>query len=717
MSKYRIPFIEQSEHSECGLCSIAMILSYYRCEYSIIELRREWNIGRDGTSLLILKRIATVLNFHTTSFRIGVIEELPEPCILHINNNHFVVLEKVTKKGVYLVDPSRGRRRITKEEFRKSNIKLGLYIYPSEKVVKRKTKSKISSYKNLLISEYKWFFLIIISTLLLQLTTLSVPMSIEYITDNIVNNKNETYLSLFIILIVSVVFLNWLMNFLKSRTAVLLQANVDKKLMQTFVNKLLSLPFNYFESRHSGDLIQRYSSNIIIRELLSNRMITIFLDGGLIVIFFIYMWTLSLKLALFTTVLGLLQVIIVSISMRKNKTLQEKEVMEQVNASNYFAEISKSAGIIKTKGIENSVYNKWVNLFNKQVQAMKKRGYFSSSINSLNQSIQFAAPLVLILLAALEVMKGKLTVGEMFSFYIISINFLTPITSIIRAINELIYTNVYFNRVLDVLESESERNINSGVTSSELAGNIEFKEVSYNYGLHSKEVLKELNLNIKHGEFVAVVGESGSGKSTLALLLLGLSEPTKGEIYFNQINIKNINKSEFRKKIGVVRQDITIFNQSIKENIVLGLSNISDEQVITASKNAEIYTEIIQMPMGFETILSEQGGNISGGQRQRIALARALLSKPSILLLDEATSSLDYNTEEKIQKNLAELKCTRIVIAHRLNTIIKADKIIVLKDGIVEGNGNHQELINTCSYYKDLYYKNVMNGEMSNQTS
>ncbi|WP_083249159.1 peptidase domain-containing ABC transporter [Bacillus solimangrovi] len=714
MSKRKIPFIEQSEQSECGIASLAMILSYYNCEYSIIELKKDWSIGRDGTSLLTLKKIATDLNFNTKGFKVNAINELPIPCILHINNNHFVVLEKMTKSGIQLVDPSKGRYMMSYEEFEKSKIRLGLSIYPSDKVIKRKAPSKLSHYRNLLFSEYKWVLLILFSTLLLQLTFLSIPISIEYITDNIINNENNNYLSLVVISLVAIILLNWLMNFTKSRTVVLLQAKFDKKLMQTFVNKLLSLPFIYFQSRPSGDLIQRYSSNIIIRELLSNRIITVLLDGGLIVIFLFYMWYSSAKLALFATLIGLVQIIVISLSVRKIKGLQEEEVKAQVNASNYFADISKSVGIIKTRGVETSIYNKWSHLFNRQVKAMKNKGNYSTSINSLNQSIQFAGPLVLLFIAMMEVGNGNLTVGEMFSFYTVSVNFLTPMSSIILTINEIIYTNVYFNRVLEVLDSKAEKNIDSGIKVDSLSGNIKIEGVSYKYGLHSNEVIKNVDLNVMSGEFVAVVGGSGSGKSTLALLMLGLSEPTQGEIYFDGINIKKLNKSDFRKKIGVVRQDVSMLNQSIKENIVFGLSNISDEQIITASKNAEIYDEIMHMPMGFETILSEQGANISGGQRQRIALVRALLTKPAILLLDEATSSLDSITEEKIQKNLEQLKCTRIVIAHRLNTIINADKIIVLRDGMIESIGSHQELIHSSSYYRELYYNH---SEFSRKTS
>lgn len=199
--------------------------------------------------------------------------------------------------------------------------------------------------------------------------------------------------------------------------------------------------------------------------------------------------------------------------------------------------------------------------------------------------------------------------------------------------------------------------------------------------MHSNESLKSINLSIKQGEFVAIVGETGSGKSTLALLMLGLIEPTEGNIYFDEINIKNLNKSEFRKKIGVITQDMYLFNQSIKDNITFGGKDITIPQLEKACKNAEIYSEIMQMPMGFETVLSENGSNISGGQKQRLAIARALVEEPSIIMLDEATSALDTITEEKIRGNLDKLNCTRIVIAHRLNTIINADKIVVLRSG------------------------------------
>lgn len=266
--------------------------------------------------------------------------------------------------------------------------------------------------------------------------------------------------------------------------------------------------------------------------------------------------------------------------------------------------------------------------------------------------------------------------------------------------------DTYLQRINDVLEAPVEKTPKNSIKPKELTGNIKLENVSFSYTQYSKPVLKHISVEIKAGQKVAIVGPSGSGKSTLARMLLGLYEPTAGKIFYDGINLFDLDKQWLRRNIGVVPQDATLFNKSILHNISVYDKNPSMDKVVKVAKIAQIHDEIMEMPMGYHTPVSEMSMNISGGQKQRIMLARALLQSPSILLLDEATSSLDNLNEKVIEQHLNELKCTRIVIAHRLSTIKDADLILVLKDGEIQEMGNHLQLIRNQGFYTKLYNSN-----------
>ena len=279
--------------------------------------------------------------------------------------------------------------------------------------------------------------------------------------------------------------------------------------------------------------------------------------------------------------------------------------------------------------------------------------------------------------------------GKLFSIYSLSTILFGKVNSIFNTFVSFYNSKPYLSRVLEIIEQDEEK---LGYMIHELEGNIRFEDVTFSYTKDSKVILNSLNLTIKKGEKVAIVGGSGSGKSTLSKLLVGLYEPNCGSIYYDNIDFRILNKKMVRQQIGIVPQDMTLFNKTIKENIV-GDMNIDDSQIMEACKLVNIHDEIKKMPMGYQTLVSEMGMNLSGGQRQRLILARALVKKPKIILLDEATSYLDNLNEKSIMDNLKKRGITTIIIAHRLSTIIDSDKIFVLEDGCILEEGNHKELM------------------------
>lgn len=342
-------------------------------------------------------------------------------------------------------------------------------------------------------------------------------------------------------------------------------------------------------------------------------------------------------------------------------------------------------------------------MFLEQIKASKRRGIFSAYVDSVMQSLRIAAPLIVLLIGAQEVISKNMSIGSMLAFYTLCISFFTPLTSLVTTSNQMVLMGTYFRRILDILEATPEQNDELVVSPPELQGEIELKNVSFKYNQYGPTIVKDVSVKVHPGQFIAIVGTTGSGKSTLASLLLGLYQPTEGQILFDKQDIKYMDKSKFRQQIGVVTQQVHLFNKSIFQNIAFHNEKLTSKEIIESAKLAEIHEDIMGLRMNYETVLSEEGSNLSGGQRQRLALARALVNKPKILLLDEASSALDTVTEQKIHQNLEELNCTRIVIAHRLSTVKKADKIIVVDNGEIIETGSHEELLDLGREYRNLY--------------
>jgi len=263
----------------------------------------------------------------------------------------------------------------------------------------------------------------------------------------------------------------------------------------------------------------------------------------------------------------------------------------------------------------------------------------------------------------------------------------------------------YVQRVEDILDTEPERRMQpmaASVTPLRLSGAIELREISFAYSPTTPQVIDRVSLDVEPGEFVAIVGSSGSGKSTLARLLAGLFMPNSGSVLFDGIDTKQWQPAALRGMLGMVTQDTRLMATTIRENVALFDSAVSLERVESAARLAEIHDDVSRLAMGYDTVLSDGGGSLSGGQRQRLALARALLRTPAVLVLDEATSQLDTVTERRVQEHLSELRCTRIVIAHRLSTVRGADRIVVLDRGRVVDVGRHAQLLGRCDLYREL---------------
>jgi ABC-type bacteriocin/lantibiotic exporter with double-glycine peptidase domain len=302
--------------------------------------------------------------------------------------------------------------------------------------------------------------------------------------------------------------------------------------------------------------------------------------------------------------------------------------------------------------------------------------------------------------------------GTMLALNALGASILGPLASLVLSTRQLQLVRSHMERLADVIEAEPEQEIQRVSQPPRLRGHIRLEQVHFHYDPHSPPILRDINLTVQPGQKVAIVGRTGSGKSTLGSLLLGLYAPSKGEILYDGIPLRTLNYQAVRSQFGVVMQEATIFSGSVRENITLNDPSMSMERVIRAAQIAAIHDDIMQMPMEYETMVSEGGNALSGGQRQRLALARALATNPAILLLDEATSSLDVATEQVVERNIRQLACTQIIIAHRLSTIRSADMILVLDAGQIVEHGTHDALLRHNGHYARLIQSQLASGEV-----
>lgn len=703
MLKRKVPYIEQMEDSECGLACLAMILNFYSYRIRLSNLRDQYGSTSEGLTFFHLYSFAKEKKLNARGYKVGVekVNEIPLPAIIHWKDTHFVVLEKISKDKFYIIDPAKGRRTLDIDSFSKYYSGNILFLEPSSEFTINNQKFTNNKILQHIQTEKKFLFGILSVTLLIQALSVLVPMITKWFTDEILL---QNYASSFSItgVIIGILFLSYiLISVCRGWLLSLFQTRLDSSIMTAFMNTLFKLPLTFFENRNSGELLFRANSNIYIRQILSSTSISILIDVILVITYFVIMFTYSIPLSVSLIAISFIVLSLLIFNTAILKKMNDKNVSNQAKVQSVLSDSINGILDVKAHGLEGKMLEYWKTRFEKQLEGTQQLNIWNSSIQSVTTGIQFIIPLFTLWLGSNYVADGDITVGTLVAFSTISVSFINPIVSLSRSYSEIISLGSYFRRILDVLESKTEPTYES--PDIKLEGDIELKNVSFKYNQFGKEVIKNVSLTIRSGEKIAIVGASGSGKSTLAKLLLGFYSPSQGEILFDGKDYREFNISSLRKQIGSVMQDSKLFNRTIYENISMLQSDISKDDVVAACIKANIYDEIMALPMQFDTIVSEKGMNFSGGQRQRLQIARALLNKKPILIFDEATSALDTISEKVIDHYIHEHSCTRIIIAHRLSTVLNADRIYVLSNGKIVESGTHESLMNERSYYFHLY--------------
>ncbi|HYI44737.1 MAG TPA: peptidase domain-containing ABC transporter [Actinomycetota bacterium] len=713
----RIPYVQQLEISDCGAACLAMTLAYHGRNVSPEDVRRATRTSRDGVNALALVEAARSygLDARGVSVDLEGLKYLERGSILHWEFNHFVVLDRVVRGAVDVLDPALGRLRLPMDRVSKSFTGVAILLEPGSQFATGSGASRGAwRYLKPLLRQSGLLSKVAVTSFLIQLFALATPILMGVIVDRVVTPPGDRALLLAVASGMAVmVGFHLLSTFVRSHLLLALRAQLDMNISLSFISHLVKLPYQFFLQRSAGDLMARLNSNITVREILTTGAISTVLDGALVSIYLLLIFAQSATMGFVVIGLALLQIAILAFTHRPMQRVMAETLQAQARSQGYLGQIVTGIETLKSVGAESRGVAQWSNLFVDEINASLARGRLSTVIETLTTSLRVASPLIILTVGTLGVLSGDLSLGTMLALTALATGFLTPLSSLIVTGTQVQLLGSYMERINDVLDTAPEQDPADVEPAPKLGGRITLDDVSFKYADTAPEVVKNVSLEIQPGQMIGIVGKSGSGKSTLAHLILNLYKPTGGRALYDGLDLEGLDAASVRAQLGIVPQNSYLFGTSVKTNIALTKPEAEMSEIEEAARLARIHDDIMAMPMGYDTVLADGGASISGGQRQRIALARALVHQPAVLLLDEATSSLDSVTEAEIYANLEHLDCTRVVIAHRLSTIARSDLIIVMENGLFAEQGTHTELMATRGRYFELANSQARESEPS----
>ncbi|WP_432920563.1 peptidase domain-containing ABC transporter [Microbispora sp. CA-135349] len=695
----RVPLRMQLTRSECGAACLAMVLGALGRRTSLGEVREHLPEGVDGVSLreMIQGGARFGLRLRACRAPIETVAKLPTPFIAVWENNHFVVVERVTPHGVTVLDPARGRRRLSQRQFSagySGTVLLADAPAGLTPAVRSRSWRVLRPLVAPALANRRLVAAVLLASLATQALGLAVPLFTKIVVDRPVGVDVTALAAAACVVVVVHALITWT----RAWTLIKLQTSVAAEIMRSLVGHTLALPYRFFQQRSRGDLLSRLSGVAMLRDLLTEQSLTFLFDLFTAVTYLTLLLVASPGLAVLTLAAAVAQAVVVLATAGRGHHLALAAV--HANAATQSALVDSLTGIeaIKAAGGEAAAVARWRGHHDEELITGAARNRHVAGVQAASNALGLALDLGL-LVAVFATSGDGATLGDQLALVSLAVSATTPLASLLGIVYQLQLAAAHIGRIADLISAEPERaggvRLNGG-----LRGGITVTGISTGYDARTP-VLRDVSLHIPPGARVAIVGASGSGKTTLGRVLVGLVEPSAGQVRFDGVPLEELDLRWLRGQVGVVTQQPHLFAGTIMHNIA-GFSGLNRYAVEHAARMAEIHDEIVRLPQGYDTDIGEGGARLSGGQRQRIALARALARRPRILLLDEPTASLDAVTEERIRRNLLRLGQTQIVIAHRLSTIRDADLIVVLNRGRLVEAGTHDRLMAHGGHYADL---------------
>jgi ATP-binding cassette subfamily B protein RaxB len=678
--------ILQTTASECGLACVAMVATHFGHKIELHELRDTYTLSLRGATLADVVKVLGKLDIASRPLKLALdnLHRLSTPCVLHWDMNHFVVLVEARRRTIVIHDPARGRVTMTLDEASRHFTGVALEIQPTPEFQRRKAKPPLSWREVVghVQGLRRGLSQMLIAAAALQLLGLIAPCLSQWILDDVIVSGDHDLLVVLGVGALLILITQSVMTFGQGRLGLALSTMTNLQLSGRVMRHLLRLPITFFESRHIGDIVSRFQSLTAIQTTVTGTLVQSMIDGVFSLLIGIVMFLYSPVLAAIVLCAIALYALVRVASYGKLRRLSAEYLALSAKENSHFLESLRGMQSIKIAGLEEQRRARWFNLLisatNRHVATARLTVAFGAAYTFLFGLEQVCA----LCWGAHLVMNSSMSVGMLFAFISYKDQFSSRMRSFIDAMMEIRLLGVQVSRLSDIALAKPEElgGTLTGLFEEDVprTPRIELRNVSYRYGTGEEWVIRDLSLVIEAGEHVAVVGASGCGKTTLAKLLIGLIEPTEGDVLVDGIPLRQLGLDVWRKRLGVVMQDDQLFTGTMFENIT-GFSREPDlERAKRAAGLAGIHDEIVSMPMGFHTLNGDMGSSLSGGQKQRILLARALYLDPVALILDEATSHLDVSREREVNAAIVGLLVTRIVIAHRPETIAMAERIIDL---------------------------------------
>lgn len=689
-----LPIIRQNENAECGLAAIAMVAGFHGLQVDLATLRRRFHNGLEGVTFKWLVDVAMQLDLDARAVSVSMedIGELVIPAILHWDLNHFVVLRSVHADKIVIHDPAFGKRSFSFAEASKHFTGVALELTPTNEFKRRddRVRLKLSDLWGRAVNVKLSLFQVFVLSLIMQLFVLASPFLLQVTIDEVLTSYDADLLVVLSLGFAGFAIINGASQAVRGYTLLYFGSTLSYQMVGNLFRHLVRLPLEFFERRHIGDITSRVSSLDPIKKMLTEGLIASLIDGIMALSTVILMFLYSPKLASIALGAWLLYLLIRLALYAPLRTAEENEILAKARESSVFVETLQGMASIKLLGGEAARERLWVghyaNVINARARVAKLKIWFSSA----NDSIFALENVLVIYVAATMVLANEFTVGMIFAFITYKQSFTEKSSALVEKAIEFWMLNLHLERVADIVHTEKEYlgvSLVGYAERSAISGAIQIKDLHYRYSSNVGNLLDGVNLTINVGEMIAIVGSSGCGKTTLLKLLCGLIEQTSGDVLVDGQSIRQYGLSAYRQQIGVVMQSENLFAGSIAENIAFFDPHIDMENVIKAANAARIADDIQQMPMKYETIVGDLGSTLSGGQKQRVLLARALYREPRILFMDEGTAHLDVATERQVNQSVAALGMTRVIIAHRPETIRMADRIFDLTKGFLEEIG------------------------------
>lgn len=719
------PHYRQLDAMDCGATCLRMIAKYYGKNYSSRTLKKRSYISREGASLLGVSDAAESIGFHTIGIKVSydkLIKENITPFIVHWRQDHYVVVYKIDKDKVYVADPAESVITYTKEEFvkhwastEKDGVKEGiaLLLEPTpnfyEQTGEKTDKTQFKFLFKYLRPHKKLIVQLVLGLILGSLIQLIFPFLTQSVVDFGIANNNLSFIYLVLIAQMFLFIGQMTVDFIRSWIMLHISTRINISLISDFLIKLMKLPIGFFDTKNTGDLMQRIGDHKRIEFFLTSQTLSTLFSFVNLIIFGAVMAYYSMKIFVIFIIGSTLYILWISIFMKKRRELDFKRFQEASSEQSNVIQLIQGMQEIKLQNAEKQLRWGWERIQARLFKVRIKGLYLSQYQQAGTVFINETKNILISFSAAYLVIQGQMTLGMMLSVQYIIGQLNAPIDQFIGFMHSYQDAKISLERLGEIHNQEDEEHVEDEKLAI-LPDNrsVRMQGVEFQYDKpHGEMVLKDVNLSIPENKITAIVGTSGSGKTTLVKLLLGFYEVNKGEILVGENQLQNFSQTWWRSRIGAVMQDGYIFNDTIAKNIAVGDENINREQLLEAVKVANIKEFIERLPLGYNTKIGGEGHGLSQGQKQRILIARSVYKNPQYLFFDEATNSLDANNEKIIMDNLNEFFKGRtvVVVAHRLSTVKNADQIVVIEKGSIIERGNHKEL----TALKGAYYKLVKN--------